>query len=100
MVLGDSATVNSALAQGLRKGMPRWAKSALRIVPTTPRSERCATSPPAYVRKLKTGKSSSPAALLRVEETTALEDIGPLVLKGLMQPVSVFTISNSKKTGC
>jgi len=27
-----------------------------------------------------------------VRETTALEDIGPLVLKGLTQPVSVFNV--------
>jgi class 3 adenylate cyclase len=31
-----------------------------------------------------------------VEETTALEDIGPLVLKGLTQPVSVFNVLEAR----
>ena len=32
-----------------------------------------------------------------VEETTALEDIGPLVLKGLTQPVSVFNVLEDRR---
>jgi class 3 adenylate cyclase len=31
-----------------------------------------------------------------VEETTALEDIGPVVLKGLTQPVSVFNVLENR----
>jgi len=45
------------------------------------------------VGKLKTAKflvAGRVAAAVR--ETTALEDIGPLVLKGLTQPVSVFNV--------
>jgi GAF domain-containing protein len=32
-----------------------------------------------------------------VEETTALEDLGPVVLKGLTQPVSVFNVLEERK---
>ena len=73
--------------------MPRWAKSVLLTVPAIPRSERSAISPLACVGKLKTAKflvAGRVAAAVR--ETTALEDIGPLVLKGLTQPVSVFNV--------
>jgi len=57
MVLGGGATVNSALAQGLRNGMPRLTKLALLTVPATRRSARCAISLPACVPKPKTAKS-------------------------------------------
>jgi class 3 adenylate cyclase/prephenate dehydratase len=33
-----------------------------------------------------------------VRETTALEDIGPVVLKGLTQPVSVFNVLENRRT--
>ena len=33
-----------------------------------------------------------------VRETTALEDIGPIVLKGLTQPVSVFNVLENRNT--
>src|SRR5262245_32591620 len=45
MVLGGGATVNSALAQGLRKGMPRSAKLVLPTAPATRQLAQCATSP-------------------------------------------------------